>query len=179
MSNRSKIKVPALRTHQDMEEAVRQITELKTFIIKTNALMDQRITEIRKEYQGQLAEAEKDIANLMEQTREWAEANPSFFGARKSAELVHGFVGYRTGTPKLKTLTGWTFDRVLEKLKAMGNSFIRVKEEVDNESIIAAREELGETGLKAIGLKVVQEETFFVEPKISEVEKRETAKATA
>jgi phage host-nuclease inhibitor protein Gam len=70
----------------------------------------------------------------------------------------------------LKTLPGWTFDRVLQTLKTAGAlDYIRVKEEVHKQNLLSDRESIGPERLREIGLRVVQEETFFVEPKLTEV----------
>lgn len=52
--------------------------------------------------------------------------------------MTFGTIGYRLST-KLKTLPKWTFERVLESLKA-GNKteYIRIKEEVDKERLRGA-----------------------------------------
>jgi len=172
MSKRIKTTAPTLKTREEMEALVGDIARLKTFQQQTTAMMDQRITEVRAEYEQQLSDAERDLAPMVEAVRQWAEANPEAFGKHKSLDLLHGVIGWRVGMPTLKTLSGWTWDRVLEKLKSTypGLTFIRTKEEVDKASILAQRETLLDGDLRQMGVRVVQEETFFIEPKLTEVE---------
>jgi phage host-nuclease inhibitor protein Gam len=177
-SRRIKVTAPMVKTRAEMEALVGQIAELKIYETKTKALMDERLTEIRSEYEVQLGAAAEDIEYRMELARAWAEANPMEFGHLKSIEMSHGVIGFRTGTPKLKPLSGWTWDRVLEKLLRLGyDQFLRTKTEVDKEAIIGCREDLLDGDLKAMGIKITQDESFYVEPKLTPVEKREIVKA--
>jgi phage host-nuclease inhibitor protein Gam len=141
------------------------------------AEMDARTLAIKAEYEEALATCAEVIKTRTELLRAWAEQNPEEFAKRKSAELETGVVGFRTGTPKLKTLPGWTFARVLERLVELGERlFVREKVELDKEGIIAAkaRGELAGEDLRAMGVDVVQEEAFYVEPDLAKVEGRIT-----
>ena len=168
---RIKAKAPTLKTREEMEALVGDIARLKTFQQQTTAMMDQRITEVRSEYEAQLGDAEADLAPMVESVRLWAEANPEAFGKHKSLDLLHGVIGWRIGNPTIKTLSGWTWDRVLEKLKSATAyaGFVRTKDEVDKASILAQRDALLPEDLRHMGVRVVQEEPFFVEPKLTEV----------
>lgn len=179
-TKRIKVMVPVIKTREELERITGQITALKTFEAQTKASMDQRITEIRSEYETQLGEAAEEMETLVQSVRQWAEANQSEFAGKKSLDLVHGVIGFRTGTPKLKTRKGWTWDKVLENLIALGRpvaDFIRTKKEVDKEAILAARDNMTPADLRNLGVDIVQDESFYVEPKLTEVETRETAKA--
>lgn len=169
---RIKAKAPVIKTREEMEVLVGDIARLKTFQHQTTAAMDQRITEVRSEYEQQLGDAEAELGPMVESVRAWAEANPEAFGKHKSLDLLHGVIGWRIGNPTLKTLSGWTWDSVLEKLKSATTyaGFVRVKEQVDKASILAQRETLLDGDLRQMGVRVVQEESFFVEPKLTEVE---------
>lgn len=169
---RIKSKSPVIKTREEIEALVGDIARLKTYQQQTTALMDERITEVRAEYEQQLGDAEAELAPMVEAVRTWAEANPEAFGKHKSLDLLHGVIGWRIGMPTLKTLSGWTWDRVLEKLKTSypGLTFIRTKEEVDKASILAQRETLLDGDLRQMGVRVVQNEAFFIEPKLTEVE---------
>jgi phage host-nuclease inhibitor protein Gam len=121
--------------------------------------------------QGELAEIDQRIKEKSTTVQSWAEANPSEFGALKSLDVTHAVIGWRTGQPTLKTLAGWTWDRVLEKLNLVAAStYIRLKEEVNKAAILADRESLGAEKLRGMGMRVVQDESFFIEPKITETE---------
>jgi phage host-nuclease inhibitor protein Gam len=178
--NRIKITAPVIRTREEMEALVGQIADLKICEAKTKAAMDKELTAVRRRYEADLALINDALAPKMECARAWAEANPSEFNGAKSIELLHGTIGWRLGNWQAKTLSGWTWDRVLEKLESLGGKFrdfVRVKKEVNKAQIIAERENLGPEELRSIGVRITQEEAFFIDPKMTPVETRETATA--
>jgi phage host-nuclease inhibitor protein Gam len=169
-TNRININQPVIRTREAMESLIGEIAALQNQQRLLTAAMDGEIQCVREQYEAQLAAHSKALEQKMEHARVWAEANPQEFGAARSIETVHGNVGWRTGQPALKTAPGWTFDRVLQTLKTAGAlDYVRVKEEVHKQKLLSDREAIGPEKLRAFGLRVVQEETFFVEPNLTEV----------
>jgi phage host-nuclease inhibitor protein Gam len=84
-------------------------------------------------------------------------------------ETAHGVFGFRTGTPKLKPRKGFTWGAILELLKEFNPSYVRKTEEVAKDKLLADREGEGVPELmQKAGIKVEQDETFFVEPKKEE-----------
>jgi phage host-nuclease inhibitor protein Gam len=85
------------------------------------------------------------------------------------------------GPPKLKTLAKRKWDGVLGALRACrwGAAYIRIKEEINKEQIIAdiGAGILSGADLRKAGAQVVREESFFVEPKLARSENREVAEA--
>lgn len=55
-------------------------------------------------------------------------------------ETAHGVLGFRTGTPKLKTRKGFTWAAVLELLKEFNPAYVRTSEEVAKDKLLADRE---------------------------------------
>jgi phage host-nuclease inhibitor protein Gam len=170
MPKRIKLTEPSIQTREEMERLVGQLCALTIQSDERRAEMDRRIMEIRAEYEAQLAVADQELQQLMALARDWAESHPEEFAGRKSIDMTHGTVGFRTGQPTLRTVSGWTWSRVLEGL---GPLYIRVKQEPNKEAILADRDILGPVGLRQLGLRVDQPEAFFVEPK------RETADLVA
>jgi phage host-nuclease inhibitor protein Gam len=179
--SKSRIKIPAatIRTRAEMEMLAGEIADLKNRQRSCSAEMDAGLTEIRRHYAEILGGLDEQMAARMEMARAWAEANLAEFGAAKSLELTHAMMGYRTGQPQLKTLSGLTWERVLEKAKSLGwaSPFVRTKMEVNKQQILLEREQIGAEKLRELGVRVAQEETFFVEPKLTEVERRESLAA--
>jgi len=183
MTKRIKFTQPITR-----ERAEALLGEVATLTLERNSLqteMDVRITDVRTDYEGRMSELKTGIEEKVALLEAWAGANPDQFPKdRKSLEFVHGKLGYRTGTPKLKTILRKTWDRVLETLKAfpageLVRSYVRTKEEVNKELIISdySQGQLDFETLRKIGVEVVQEESFFVEPKLEELENRVTQEA--
>ena len=98
------------------------------------------------------------------------ENKDELFARKKSLESVHGTLGFRTGTPKLKTLKGFTWGAVTNLLKEFLPSYVRTTEEPAKDKLLADREvEEVASVFSRVGIAVVQDETFYVEPKKEEV----------
>lgn len=184
MTKKTRLKTTALPPAVSREEAERLVGEITDLTIKRNSLtadMDAAVTAARARYEVTLANTEARIDSLTEQVRDWALANPDDFGKKKSIEMTHGTIGFRTGMPKLKTLSGFTFARVLYQLSCVkwGKTFIRTKEEPDKEAILSAfaSKNISASELREIGVRVDQEESFFVEPAVTETEARQVTSA--
>jgi phage host-nuclease inhibitor protein Gam len=186
MTKKTRIKttaLPAPVSRDQAESIVSQITELT---IKHNGLtadLDTEIAAVRSRYEATLGNLSARIDSLTDQVRDWALANPEEFGKKKSLEFSQGIIGFRTGMPKLKTLSGFTFARVLHMLSSVkwGAAFTRIKEEVDKEGLISAftSKNISSAELREIGVRVDQEETFFVDPFITETEGKQVTTAQA
>lgn len=177
--NRLKLTQTLLRNRLEAEHCAGEIADLKAQEAKALAEMDIAVTAIRESFERRLAALRKGIGEKSQVLQVWAEANPSEFAGRKSLDLTHAVIGWRTGQPALKTLAGWTWDRVLEKLKSAARNacFIRTKQEVDKQVLLAARVDLKPEELREMGVRVIQEESFFIEPKLTESETRVVAEA--
>ena len=148
-----------------------------------SALRDEEVLKINERYESDLSQWDEKINGHTDALRAWAESNPDQFPkSRKSIEMLSGTLGFRTGTPKLALLSrAFNWDKVLSLITAnpIFAFAVRVKKEVDKEAIL---DSYGNSNSKAdsaidlqkVGLKVVQEESFFVEPKLTKVETRQT-----
>lgn len=176
---RTKTKAPALviTTRADLEAAVGQLAHATTERQRLTAEMEQEITLIRARYEGSLGNLTETLDTITEAAAEWAARNPAEFGNRKSLALTHGTIGWRVGNPTLKPLSGWTWDRVLERLATTEGwmGYVRTKAEVNKEAILIDRDALADSDLKKMGVQVIRNEPFFVEPKLTEVTTRATA----
>lgn len=178
MKKRIKLIAPAIKTRDQVESLLNEICGTTINRNKAVLAMDNEITRIRERYEATITECNKALEEKTELIRSWAEANPSEFNGLKSLDLVNAVIGWRTGQPTLKTLSGWTWDRVLEKLKALNlTPYIRTKEEVNKQAILADRESFEPEGPRAIGVRIVQDESFFVDPKLTETENRQSVEA--
>ena len=181
MKHQNRLKSPAVKTHTQMETLVREIAGLKLDEKLLLAGMDRELRAARDHYEARLLTLERLLAEKTGAARAWAEANPAAFGRRRSVDFGHGVAGFRTGPPRLKTLARARWERVLKSLRELnwGGAYIRVKEEINKERIIAdiGAGKLAEGDLRQAGAQVVREETFFVEPKQARVASREMAEA--
>jgi phage host-nuclease inhibitor protein Gam len=174
MAKRIKLDVqPAIVTREEMEMVVADIASLTITKDNLTVQMDGHIQEVRERYDILLATVDIELEKKMALAKEWAEANQEAFGQAKSLDMTHGTVGFRTGMPKLKLLSGWTWDKVMERVS---DPYLRTEKTINKELILGEREQLGDAGLRMMGVKVVQDESFYVAPKREELEPaRQTA----
>jgi phage host-nuclease inhibitor protein Gam len=154
-------------TAEQAEEAFAEYATATSGIKKLSAEMELKITAVREKYQDALAALAKrqEATNSILMT--YAMENEQLFDKKKSIELTHGKIGFRTGTPKVKNLKGFTWASVKNLVKELlGEKFVRTEEEVNKEALLAERDnpEVNQH-FKKCGIEIRQDETFFVEPK--------------
>ena len=130
--------------------------------------MNAELTAVKEKYEPVIGKLQEERDQHFEMLQAYAEANPELFTDKKSMEFTHGTIGFRTGMPKLNTRKGFKWPAVFELVKSSLKKYIRTKEEVDKEGLLADRVALGDK-LKDVGLEVVQDETFFVAPNLEVV----------
>jgi len=173
--NRIKVTTTAIKTRAEADSVLGEIRSLT--IQRNTALLkkEKEVVAIEERYKDTLDGIGKELEVKSELLQGWATQNPTEFGTLKSLELTHGRIGWRTGMPKLVKQAKETWDNMVNRIRDnLGGAFVRSVEEVDKAGIIKAHGEspFDPAQLRLAGVKVVQEETFFVEPKIEEVENR-------
>lgn len=138
---------------------------------KLTADIELQCARIREKYASELAQLEQEKQVAFDKLQSFALENQTeLFCKRKSLEMSQGVIGFRTGTPKLKTLKGITWAAALILTKDYLPEYIRTTEEIAKDKMLANREEEGMTEkLEKCGIQVVQDESFYVEPKKEEV----------
>jgi len=162
-----KVLLTGKMTAAEAEEHFAKFADADARIQNINSIIDVKMTEIRQKYSEELLELQEIKDDAMEHLQHFAVSNrDDLFSKKKSMELSHGILGFRTGTPKLKTLKGFTWGAVLNVCKSLLPEYIRTTEELAKDKLLADRdnEEIAPK-LKDIGVYVDQDETFFVEPK--------------
>lgn len=157
-------------TRDQMEEAFGVFAFADAKMQGINAAMDAEITKIRERNADELAKWQQQKDASLEVLQTYATENrDELFSKKKSMETAHGVLGFRTGTPKLKTRKGFTWAAVLELLRQFNPAYVRTTEEIAKDKLLADRdeEEMPEL-MQKVGIKVEQDETFFVEPKKEE-----------
>ncbi|MCQ2275416.1 MAG: host-nuclease inhibitor Gam family protein [Bacteroidales bacterium] len=157
-------------SQEEMEQAFAEYAKADARQQKIQAEMDVKMTQIREKWQDELSKLQETKDKAFDVMQAYAVENRAeMFSKRKSMETVHGTIGFRLGTPKLKNLKGFTWASVTNLLKEFLPAYVRVKEEPDKDKLLADRESEDVYPLfEKVGVAVVQEETFFVEPKKEE-----------
>lgn len=154
-------------TREQFEESFAAYAAADAKVQHITAKMDVDITRIREKYQDTLATLSDLKDKAFEVMNVFAlENKDEMFSKRKSLETVHGTVGFRTGTPKLKTLKGFTWGAVTNLLKEFLPGYVRVSEEPAKDKLLADRDDPETSAMFGkVGIFVDQDETFYVEPK--------------
>ena len=168
------------------DEAFATYAKSDAQIQKINAEIELQCAKIREKYANKLAELEGEKEKAFDVLQAYATENQAeLFTKKKSLDMAHGTIGFRTGTPKLKTLKGFTWASALQLAKKfLPFTYIRQTEEIAKDRLLAdrdlkevaiydtptgdAREVTMREAMAACGIQVVQDETFYVEPKKEE-----------
>jgi phage host-nuclease inhibitor protein Gam len=160
-------------TREEFEDAFAKFADADARLQQMTAKMDQEMTHIREKYQDAITFLGEQKDEAFEKMQVWAMENKDeLFAKRKSIESTHGIVGFRTGTPKLKLLKGFTWGAVTNLLKEFIPGYVRINEEPAKDKLLSDREDPELNVLfPKVGIYVDQDETFFVEPKKELAEK--------
>jgi phage host-nuclease inhibitor protein Gam len=167
MSKRAKKVIHTGITSEQMESAMGEYAAADARLAKINATMDEQFTRIREKYADDVAKLtdtkDKNFAVVQAFAMENRE---ELFAKKKSMDGAHGVIGFRTGTPKLKTLKGFTWAAALHLIKEFLPSYVRTSEEPAKDKLLADRELPSVANkLAQCGIEVIQDETFFIELK--------------
>ena len=137
---------------------------------RLTAQMDAELTRVRERYAEALEVERTRREKAEEQLASWAELHKEAFGARRSMKLTHGVMGWRLGTPALKLRNRVKAAMAFDQVKARLPEYIRIREEVNKEALLAAHagKQITDDLLAQVGYQVTQTERFYVEPKTEE-----------
>lgn len=180
MAKRQKKTIISGVTRESADVAFATYAKADASINKIQAEIELQCAKIREKWQDKLATLTTERDQAFDTLQAWATENQAeLFAKRKSLEMAHGVIGFRTGTPKLKTLKGFTWASALELVKTFMPNYLRKTEEIAKDKLLADREadtvsiKEGESkkdvsmsyAMAKCGIQVIQDETFFVEPK--------------
>lgn len=161
-----RIKAPSIATREEFERIVNEIATHSVEIRRKEAQRDESLQRTRAVFAPGLQQLSERRQLLALAAEKYAEEHREELlpGKAKSAETSLATFGFRTGMPTLKTLAKWTWEKVLAAITvAKREEFIRREPEVNKEALHAAHN-AGER-LEPLGVRVAQEESFFIEPK--------------
>ncbi|GJQ32619.1 MAG: hypothetical protein HBSAPP04_14580 [Ignavibacteriaceae bacterium] len=165
------MKIKAITGNQKytLESALTDLAFYTTEVQKREAVLNLKITKLKEQFEQETADQRVKISDLQAEIEAFCKANQDEFKKKKSIEFPSGIVGFRTATPKISTLNRkYTFKTALELVKRIfPGSYVRQKEELDKEVMLAdySQKKLDDTKLASVGLRVEQEENFYVELK--------------
>lgn len=154
-------------TAEQANEAFATYAKADASINKINAEIELQVAKLREKKADELTRLAEEREQAFDTLQAYAVENQAeLFAKRKSLDMAHGTIGFRTGTPKLKTFKGFTWASALELVKNFLPDYIRTTEEIAKDKMLADRDEEGMLAtMQKCGIGVVQDETFYVDPK--------------
>lgn len=130
------------------------------------AVVREQFAAIRKE--NNYAGLEAKRALLIKELEAWAETDCANWDGKRTIKTPFGRLGFRTSTPAVVLVkkVSKSFDAAIEWLERLRLSqFVREVKEVNKEAILSeySAKTLDEKALLAAGLKVKQEDEFWIE----------------
>jgi phage host-nuclease inhibitor protein Gam len=167
MAKRQSKKVVTGVTEEQFQEAMSIYAQKDAEVDKQTAKMNGEITRVREKYDAAITAARDEMDRTQEIIQAFCMENKSvLFSDKRHLDTVHGKVGFRLGTPALKTLPKWTWAKVLDKIETVLPEFVRTKKEIDKEGILSNRAEAAVAPhLNEIGVYVEQSDSFYIELK--------------
>lgn len=167
MALRTKTKAVAAATSlEETEGKIQRIGEVQREISRLEHDMNDQLNPIKQKYEDLAKPHKEELEELQKAVQMWAETNkPDLLtGKAKTVKCATGDFGWRTSTPSVR-ITGVAV--VLERLKQLAlNQFIRTKEEINKEAILANPKEVEHVK----GIAIAQTESFWIKPFGSEIE---------
>jgi phage host-nuclease inhibitor protein Gam len=164
-------------TLQQAEEASKTLAEKVNQLEKIKVKMNELVDKVKNRYSDQVTELREEVEEATKILEQYAYEQKSSWDKKKSFELPHNIIGFRTGTPRVTKEKKFSWEAVLELLKKNKafKRFIRTKEEINKEAILslnAANEKEKQLLLKLKDecyLFIEQGDAFYIMPKKEEV----------
>ena len=159
-------------TMDEAQTAAELFATNKTRLDKIEAKMNEEINKVKSKYKDEVTEINEELEEPTQVLEAFAKEQKSNWGKKKSIELLHCTIGFRTGTPKVDKNKKFTWDAIAELLQKnkLFKGFIRTKTEINKDAILAEKNEALLEQLKdECYVEVVQDETFFVALKKEEL----------
>src|SRR6185312_12275284 len=130
-----------------------------------DAKMNEEINRVKGKYQDDITALQEQQKEPIEVLEVFANEQRSSWGKRRSLELLHAVIGFRTGMPKVSKSKKFTWEGITDLVKKYFPDVVRSKDELDKEGIIAlSRDPAAFKDLKeTCFLDIIQDEPFFVE----------------
>ncbi len=166
MKTKKSKQLPAVTAGQ-FDTAMAQYTGAGTREHEIRAAIEVEINDILEKYREELDTLAKTKQTAFETAQLYCTANKGLlFAKRRSIATGSGLAGFRLGTPRLKTAKGSNWGSIITMLKEKLPTYIRTVEEPAKDLLLADRNKENVAPLLVeIGIEVVQDDLFYIEPK--------------
>lgn len=175
MSKKTKtpIVVTLINSEEGLASVVNAYVERSILLASRKAELEARIAALNREFEEANAALIRECDVALASAQLYAESRPDLFAGsaaegHRSRVYRNAVVGFRTNPPKVEKRVGKdTWDAIIQRLKASpwGYAYLNVPAPViDKEGLLRDRANLDAGQLAAVGIEIVQHETFFVKP---------------
>ena len=138
--------------------------------IQIKGEIEEKVADVKAGFQTEIQELQDEKNAIFKQLEAYARDNPTDFQEIRSVKTAHGKFGFHLGNPKVQMARGIP-SKAVGILTQLGfKRFLRSKQEVDKEAILSAYASQAKPdiaaiqSIEAVGIRVVQEDTFYVQP---------------
>jgi phage host-nuclease inhibitor protein Gam len=170
----TKAKTPAAKavpqTREEVQQWITKLGEEQRTVAHLQGEMNGLIAPITEQYAPAIDIHNQEAAALLEGIVTWCEANKTELtndGKTKTVNLITGEVSWRTNPASVVFKRGIKVDEIIAHIKQLklGRLFVRSKEEVNKEAILAADDKVKAKLTAAGTIRIVKDaETFTVIP---------------
>jgi phage host-nuclease inhibitor protein Gam len=170
MSKREKIVPCVIASREGLESVVADVVRLKLEHVRATVALEQEIAALQEKYQERLLNLAKQIEIKEAGVYVYCPGHrKELFPEKKSIDMLLAVVGFRDNPPsvgKLANKDTWSAIARRLQLLSWGEEYLSTSDpEVDKKKILSDRARLTAEQLKEAGLKIEQEENFYIEPK--------------
>jgi phage host-nuclease inhibitor protein Gam len=167
---KAKITPLIVTSREAMEAIVADIVSLKLDHVQRTALMEKEIADVQKRHQEGILTVAQQIQIKEAGVYTYCQAHrKELFADKKSLDLLLATIGFRDNPPSVEKATRKdTWDDIARRLETTewGKDYLReVAPEVSKVKLLADREKLSVDQLREVGVKIDQDEEFFIKPK--------------
>lgn len=129
------------QSREDLAEFIRRIGDAQRRIMRIEAQMNDGIAALKQVAETEASAHAELVKRLTEGVRIYCEAHRSELtesGKTKHFEAGTGKVEWRNRPPSVRLAAGWKLEDVIRRIKKLNLPFVRIKEELDKEAILAA-----------------------------------------
>lgn len=176
---KKRITTPATISRTEAEHILAEIRTLKLSESKIQADREAAVAEIDRRVNPELSNIKDGVNARVKILQRWALDNKDLFDGKRTLDMQHGQLGWRTNPPSVKTVSKLDDQDQLDLVELhLGTDFLRNHWEIAKDVILSHKDELTPDQLTKANLVIAQAETFFVSPTLPETTPTETIKQT-
>lgn len=177
MKRKTKTISSTIEDREGLERRVGEYASASAKLAELEAEMNLKLADVRKEFEERISGLSDETGSLFEDIQAYCSLHPEeFTNGKKSIDLLHGTVGFRTGMPRLTMPRGAKEEDICANMLSLPSveRFVRRTYVIDRAAVIsiltAQTTEESCRVLASLGFKVSQAERFYIDPNFDEVE---------